>query len=473
MKFQKELRLATAIFLLMTSGIASAVDVPSFTMNTDGNDTSRQVQGSVNDDLYYAIGGGTVVSRPPSNHRLQKIGMGIDWNADLMCGNFDLNTTVKNQLNGVTSGFKDMMSDVISSATGAVASLPAMVIQRANPGLYELLTNGTLQANAYFDKAQLNCQNMAKKLADYTLSGPWVQAAVGEEYQSVLNSTSDAVAADRTLQKSTGKGGVPWVGGQKRGGQGQAAIKPTHDLAKAGYNILNKQPVTSNSAIKSDDCTGTLCKKYKNSDEAAKAVVAVLGDRAIRTCKQGSQCASGGLENEPGASMPGTGLTPMLDEITQKNYDVLVELVNGSLPVNAANLAKLQTGDLAVTRGVVQALKDDPDNSALVQRLAGELAMADTVATALGMRRMLMAGQSEPYVAQQQQALTETDRRLEFLDREITALKNEMELRKQISNNAILTALSRQTQRGIENNTRQKNPDTDSAVQQLGTEVAP
>ncbi len=38
---------------------------------------------------------------------------------------------------------------MISSATGAVASLPAMVIQRANPGLYELLTNGTLQANAY------------------------------------------------------------------------------------------------------------------------------------------------------------------------------------------------------------------------------------------------------------------------------------------------------------------------------------
>lgn len=38
-----------------------------------------------------------------------------------------------------------------------------MVIQRANPGLYDMLTNGVLQANVSFDKAQLNCQNMAKR----------------------------------------------------------------------------------------------------------------------------------------------------------------------------------------------------------------------------------------------------------------------------------------------------------------------
>lgn len=82
--------------------------------------------------------------------------------------------------------------------------------------------------------------------------------------------------------------------------------------------------------------------------------------------------------------------------------------------------------------------------------------MADTVATAFGMRRMLTAGQSEPHVAEQQEALTEAERRLEFLDREIVALKNEMELRKQISNNTIVTALSRQTQRGLENSARQK-----------------
>lgn len=49
--------------------------------------------------------------------------------------------------------------------------------------------------------------------------------------------------------------------------------------------------------------------------------------------------------------------------------------------------------------------------------------MSDTIATAFGMRRMLIAGQAEPHVAEHKIALEETDRRLAFLDREILALK--------------------------------------------------
>ncbi|WP_049602312.1 integrating conjugative element protein, partial [Yersinia similis] len=204
-----------------------------------------------------------------------------------MCGNFNLSTTVKNQLNGVTDGFKNMMGDVINGATGMVASLPAMIIQRANPGLYELLTNGVLQANAAFDKAQLNCQSMSKKMGDYWLGNQWTQVAVGEEYQNIVSGTSDAVMADNKQKQATGKEGVKWIGGQKKGGSGQAAIKTTYDLAKAGYNILNKQPVTSNAPISASSCYGSLCQKYKTSTEAAEAVVQILGDRAIRTCAQG------------------------------------------------------------------------------------------------------------------------------------------------------------------------------------------
>lgn len=116
-----------------------AVSLPAravFDLDNDviSTDSSKGLKGAVNDNLFYTIGGGTVISCSPSNNNMEKLGMGISWNSDLMCGNFDINTTVKNQLNGATSGFKDMMSNVISSATGAVASLPAMIIQRANPG---------------------------------------------------------------------------------------------------------------------------------------------------------------------------------------------------------------------------------------------------------------------------------------------------------------------------------------------------
>ena len=80
---------------------------------------------------------------------------------------------------------------------------------------------------------------------------------------------------------------------------------------------------------------------------------------------------------------------------------------------------------------------------------------------------MLMAGQSEPNAADQTMALDESDRRLEFLDRELLALKNEMEIRKEISNNSILMALTRQESREADHGLRQSTQQNDDAVQNL------
>ncbi|CDH35013.1 putative exported protein (fragment) [Xenorhabdus bovienii str. Intermedium] len=125
----------------------------------------------------------------------------------------------------------------------------------------------------------------------------------------------------------------------------------------------------------------------------------------------------------------------------------LVKLVNGTEKVTAANLAKLKTGSLTVTRGVIQALQRDPDNAALTARLAGELAMAETTETALLMRRMLITGMSEPNAAAQAEALNEGERRIAALDREINALKNEMTLKRELAHNAILTIIERENHR--------------------------
>lgn len=436
-------------------------------------DSSAGLKGAISDYLFYTIGGGSVISPPPGHSNMEKLSIGVGWSSDLMCGNFDISTTVKNQLNGLTDGFRNLMSNVISSATGAVASLPAMVIQRANPGLYELLTNGVLQANVAFDKAQLNCQKMSEKMADFAYSGQWTKAAAGEAFKDIVSATPDAVAAGKKLNNTAGKEGVTWIGGQKRGGSGQPAVRPVYDLAKAGFNIINKQSVTGNQIVSESACRGALCRQYKNSEEAAKAVVTALGDRAIRTCSEAADCRSGGADNQPGASVPGTGFSPVLEDTTQDNLVILTRLVNGQLKPDAKNLATLKSGDLAVTRGVIQALKDDPDNAALIRRLAGELAMSETVSVALGMRRMLMAGQAEPHVADQKIALEESDRRLAFLDREVQALKNEMEIRRAISSNTLLTVLSRQAERDVTHGLRQPVHQNDGALHRLNHKAVP
>ncbi len=138
--------------------------------------------------MYYRIGGGTAITPPPTRRNTFPLTAGVSWNSDLMCGNFDIDTTVRNQLNGVTDGFQQLMGEVIESATSAVASLPAMVIQRANPQLYDLLTNGVLQGRLDFDKSLLSCQKMAGKMTDYALGPAWTQSAQAENYQGIAAS---------------------------------------------------------------------------------------------------------------------------------------------------------------------------------------------------------------------------------------------------------------------------------------------
>ncbi len=197
---------------------AFGISLPS--VNNSAIGYGKDVSGAVSDKLYYTLGGGSVISQPATRSSMRKLGMNVGWSSDLMCGNFDLKTTVGNQLNGVTNGFKNLMGDVVQNATGAVASLPAMIIQRANPGLYDMLTNGVLQANVSFDKAQLNCQNMSKRMMDFAGNNKWTQGAVMDEYRSLVNSgDADAVRVNNSADKLQGNSGQNWIGGQKRGGR--------------------------------------------------------------------------------------------------------------------------------------------------------------------------------------------------------------------------------------------------------------
>ncbi len=138
------------------------------------------VSGSViGDDVLYSIGGGRAVSMGGAGN-MQSIGVGVGWNSNLICGDMSITTTLQNQLNGITNGFQTIMSNVIQNATAAVASLPALIIQRADPGLYNLLTNGILQARLDFDRSKMTCRAIANRMADMAGGqAGWDQLAEG------------------------------------------------------------------------------------------------------------------------------------------------------------------------------------------------------------------------------------------------------------------------------------------------------
>ncbi|EAS1759876.1 integrating conjugative element protein [Salmonella enterica] len=408
------------------------------------DDYSLDKQGAIADALYYQIGGGSVITPALTRRNTQLLNVRVGWNADLMCGNFDINTTVRNQLNGITSGFQDLMGQVIQNATAAVASLPAMIIQRANPQLYDLLTNGVLQGRLDFDKSQLSCQKIAEKMTDYAYGSAWAQSAKAENYQSIVANEQDAVRAEQQATKEAAQKGKRWVGGQQRGGNGQPPIKVISDTTSAGYNILNNRNVTDTGTVTSSQCQGELCKIWTKPEEAATWMTRVLGEQNINVSQENDE--SGSSENRSGAQA-GVGLSPLIEEEQEKITQVIADLVNGSLKPTHENLAKASGGNLQLTRGVVEALRDEPDAPVLVQRLSGELALARVMEQALMARRTLLAGMREPNIANEKEAQTLLNQSTLQLDQELNQLRLELEMRRMLSDNASSVILGRKAQR--------------------------
>jgi len=420
--------LTSAMAVLCTASMAQT------RLDGDGFNASGSVIG---DDVLYSIGGGRAVSMGPAGN-MRSIGVGVGWNSNLICGEMNLTTTLQNQLNGMTNGFQTIMSDVIQNATGAVASLPALIIQRANPALYNLLTNGILQARLDFDRSKLTCRALANRMADIAGGqAGWDQLAEGIALRDAVQN-QDAVAAVEQAESAKGNQGVPWVGGANAGGAGQAPIKVVGDVTRAGYNLLNGRSVGDTSSIGRADCGERLtCQTWSSPEEAAEWAVRVLGEREQRTCETCTKTET----------TPGVGLTPIIQEEFERKLQALRDLVSGAKPTTPENLAAAGSASLPVTRGVIEALRDEPDQDVLGRRLASEVALASTLEKALLLQRTLLTGKKEPNVAANELATDAVDQEADTLTQEIQNLKTELELRRELAGNAPMAIIQRHTTR--------------------------
>ncbi|WP_238897637.1 integrating conjugative element protein [Achromobacter xylosoxidans] len=394
---------------------------------------SLQTGGSIiGDEVMYSIGGGSAVSMGHAAG-MRSIGVGVGWNSNLICGDMSIQTTLRNQLNGITNGFQQIMSNVIQSATSAVASLPALIIQRADPGLYNLLTNGVLQARLDFDRSKLTCRAMAERMAD--MAGGqlgWSQMAEGMALRDAVGS-NDAVSAVEQAETRRGNDGVPWVGGSNAGGAGQPAIRVVSDVTRAGYNLVNGRGVTDTSSISPTSCTSLSCQTWTSPQAAVDWATRVLGEQEQRTCDTCTKTQT----------VPGVGLTPLIQEEYETKLVALQELLSGARNTTFEHLREAGSTSLPITRGVIEALRDEPDQDLLARRLASEVALSSVLEKALLLQRTLLTGKKEPNVAANQLAVEAVNHESNTLDQEIQNLKTELELRRELANNSPMAIIQR------------------------------
>ncbi len=393
-------------------------------------------KGPTEDSLwYYEIGGAEPVS-VPANPSVVSVTLGgsAQLGMGYSCGKFDPVAAVTNTLNNIGAGVDNMMNAMTAAASAAIASLPALILQRANPGLYDMFQNALLQAEETMQLATKSCEQMEAEIAQG--KNPYadlITLSKGNDWKVQMGiGGNDAVTAKDAVESSNGDSGIPWVGGQA-GGTGQPVLEFTGDIVKAGYNINMNRPITTVGPVPPASAT-RLTEIWTTPADARDWVVDVVGENIVTTC---DTCRKD--------SIPGTGLLPKLNqEATAVTVDIQ-SLVSGATPLTLVNLDNVTAPGVAITRQVIEAIREMPasEQSLIMGRLVSEISTARTVEKALYARRLLLSGRQVPEVYATEVAREHADISITELDKEIENLLFETRVRKEVVSDTIATLLQR------------------------------
>ncbi len=397
---------------------------------------------AVDDEFYYRLGGGEPVTRSASNRDTTlELGGAVVWNTDLMCGNFDMSLSVDEQLKGLKGSFSNLMSSVISAATGAVASLPALIIQKVNPALYDLLQNGVLQASEEFHLAQVSCEDIVGIMDDVITHSGWENVAKGGYWAGESASGAELLSTRTSADIDGINAGVIWVEGATKGGRGQPPIELVGDTVKAGYNQLLKRNPANTTSMVSSCADAPICENWPNPQAMATWVIDVVGEQKIRTCEGCDKISA----------KPGMGLThQMAIEQDQIAADLEALVLSGSAPTLAQLEAVSGGPGMLVSRRVIEALREENphERDVLINRLAAEMALSRTMERAMIARRALISGMKEPNIANLQIAQDDLAPYIADLEKDIENILFEIEVRDRVASNTAVQLLMRDKVRG-------------------------
>ena len=384
---------------------------------------------------YYEIGGARPVSLA-ANPSVVSVTLGGSAQLGLgySCGKFDPVSAVTHTLNEIGAGIDSMMNAMTAAATAALAALPALILQRANPGLYDLFQNALIRAEETLRLATKSCEQMEAEIARG--KNPYADLVVlskGNDWKRQMGiGGNDAVRAREAVEAANGDHGVPWIGGMA-GGSGQPVLEFTGDIVQAGYNLNMNRPVTDTGPAPPGSAA-RLAEIWRSPGEARRWTVDVVGENIVTTC---DTCRKD--------SIPGTGLLPKLHQEAGTVSTDLQRLVGGAVPLTLANLESVAAPGIAITRQVIEAIRDMPvsEQSLIMSRLVSEISIARTVEKALLARRLLLTGRQVPEVYATEVAREHADASIAELDREIESLLFETRVRREVVSETVGILLHR------------------------------
>lgn len=387
--------------------------------------------------LYYRIGGSDPAARAANPRAIStRLGLGGNLKLNYSCGKFDIGLSWASMMNG----FTQVGSQVTGAIRSGIAALPLYVLQRAQPGLYELLQTYSQKADVAVSAALKSCEEMeAQVKAGGDPYAEWLGLAKNEAWKAQANTNGNVVDAKQNIESSAGTNGVPWIGGTRLGGRNQQPIMVVRDLVNAGYNVTMNQPAltadrTDYQSASTAFAQTKLAKAFRRPADASQFATDVLGDIQVATCDD-AQCP-------PKGTATGLGLSPKFEAEIPTIEATLNTLIAAPAP-NYALLDDISAPGVALGREVIDALRELPpgDRSIAAQRLTKEIALARTIDKALTVRNLLLTSITLPEVTAATVAVDQAQKKVATLNRYIDDLLFENRVRKEIVSNTATALL--------------------------------
>ena len=396
--------------------------------------------------LYYTLGGSHAVPSAPGETLRVKLLPDIQAGATYSCGKFDF----RFQVQEILKRLEDQLTTLKSLPEQILLALPGGLFCRAFPGACQLMQYYTIRAGEAYKLALGSCQQIEEGIADRGPAGAWAKVAKSLEWGQQAHEESNVLEAQEEAEQAPEKGMV-WVGGQRAGGVGQDLIRPVYDSARAGWCLLNGEPVT----CRETGHTTEVATLFETPEAVANWLVDVTGEQAISL-----------VDGAPSPTITGHGLLPLIEAERKRIEEILRRLVKTD-PVKLASedLAGISSRNLAVHREIIDGLQAHPDAEWRIQRLASELATARVVEKTFVARSALMAGRQEPNVAALAPARKALGTALERINRQMDFVLNEVRASHRLASETIRTFIEYEMLGGVLKPIRLSPPeDTDSRL---------
>lgn len=374
--------------------------------------------------LEYEIGGADPISAPIYFRNSSRIAVGFDVSSRFSCGNFDFDASIRNVLSDARNRLR---TQLVTAMRSMVAALPAIVLQRISPGLYDLFQNLMIRAEGDVRFATTSCQQIEQAaLASDQPFTTLVSEAIQVDWGQAQESQSDDIdAAAEEINSNPGKAGIPYCDNNNRGGEGQDPIKPTHDASVIGYNTLLGRFCLDQSAPPNDpDQANPLTGTWSAPEDAAEWITETYGDVEMQL-----------TEKAPKATTVGRGLNKRIAEDKRLISTVLsTSLANQGSTIPQQILDLMKTPSVPISRQLIAELSNLPaeQRNTLKQRLVAEVAFAQNIEKALMARKVLTASLGTPEVEGSEGMTEIIEKKIDRIDREVDDILRERQIRQQL-----------------------------------------